>query len=111
MDYYKVPINRILVVTDDIYLPFGVLRLKAQGSSGGHNGLENIKKHMNTNHYPRLRIGVGHPADSDMADYVLERFKPAEQKELPDILIRAISAIELWLTKGILIAMNQTNLS
>ncbi len=107
--YFKIPLMNVLIVTDDIYLPFSSLKLKPKGSSGGHNGLADIQRHMNSQNYPRLRIGVGHPADSDMADYVLEKFSAKEQKDLPNVLDKAISAMELWLRNGIEKAMNQTN--
>ncbi len=110
VDYYKIPLENILIVTDDVHLPFGTLRFRPRGSSGGHNGLENIEQHLNTNHYPRLRVGVGQPADSDMASFVLEKFKPAEKKQMEDFTIRTMRAIEHWLENGMTSAMNQFNI-
>lgn len=107
--YYKLPIKNLLVVVDDVALPFGTLRIKAKGSYGGHRGLENVQQELQTNHYSRLRVGVGSPKDSDMADYVLRPFLDREKSHLPKIAEKAVQAIELWLEKGVTFAMNKTN--
>ena len=109
VDYYKIPIEQVIIVTDDVALPFGQLRLRAQGSCGGHNGLRSVEAHLGTQDYSRLRIGVSNRGEGDLADYVLGRFTQEEQRELPEIVDKAIEALELWLMKGIEIAMQQTN--
>ncbi|NGX37021.1 MAG: Peptidyl-tRNA hydrolase [Chlamydiae bacterium] len=108
-DYYKIPIERVIVVTDDVALPFGQLRLRAQGSCGGHNGLRSIEAHLGTQEYSRLRIGVSNREEGDLADYVLSKFSQEEQRALPDVVASAIEALELWLTEGNEAAMQKTN--
>jgi PTH1 family peptidyl-tRNA hydrolase len=99
----------LLVVVDDVALPFTTLRLRAQGSSGGHNGLASVAKELHTNSYPRLRSGVGEEDEGDLARYVLSQFSLEEQKALPDIVARSVQAIELWLAKGLTSAMDFAN--
>ena len=92
-------------------LPFGQLRLKSQGSAGGHNGLKSVQAHLGTQEYPRLRIGVGDNRKGELSDYVLGRFTLEEQRQLPDVVDQAIEAIELWLSEGIGTAMQEANRS
>ena len=100
----------ILVVTDDISLPLGRLRLRADGSAGGHNGLKSLIAHLHSSAFPRLRFGVGAPRDpSVQVDFVLGRFGRGEQAEVEDSIERAVAALELWLSEGIQPAMNQFN--
>ncbi len=107
--YYKVPIENLIVVADDVALPFGQLRIRTKGSCGGHNGLRSVEAHLATQEYARLRIGVGGPSGSELADYVLNRFSVEEQRALPDIVDRAVQAIELWLSEGAETAMQEAN--
>ncbi len=100
VDYFKLSIENILVVSDDIYLPFGSMRIKEKGSAGGHNGLKSIETHLNTQNYARLKVGVGEDFEGDLADHVLARFNPEEQKELPRIIENAVHAIYLWILEG-----------
>jgi PTH1 family peptidyl-tRNA hydrolase len=97
-DDYNVSYEKILIVCDDAALPFGRLRLRAKGSSGGHNGLKNIEECLKTDLYPRLKIGIGHP-DSDMADYVLGRFSPEEEKNLPRVIETSVEVLELYIAQ------------
>lgn len=107
--FYKIALAHFLVVADDTALPFGRLRLRESGSSGGHNGLGNIEKVLGTRHYARLRVGVGTPQeDSDMVEHVLGRFTQKEAEMLPQIASEASQAIELWLQEGAN-AMNVVN--
>jgi PTH1 family peptidyl-tRNA hydrolase len=96
--FYKLPIDHILVLSDDISLPVGKIRVRAEGSAGGHNGLKSIISHLGCQDFPRVRIGVGakpHP-DYDLADWVLSRFSPEEEKALaPAIDHAAAAALEL----------------
>lgn len=107
--YYKVPTSNLIVVTDDVALAFGQMRLRAKGGSGGHNGLKSIEAHLGTQEYNRLRIGVGDRERGDLADYVLGRFTQVEQKNLPEIIDRAMEALEVWLKDGIEAAMQKAN--
>ncbi len=100
----------ILVVTDDIALPLGKLRLRAEGSAGGHNGLKSLIAHLHGQAFPRLRFGVGAPRDpSVQIDFVLGRFGRSERAEVDEGIARSIAALELWLSEGIQPAMNQFN--
>jgi PTH1 family peptidyl-tRNA hydrolase len=108
--YYKVPPARILVVCDDVNLPLGRLRIRAQGSDGGHNGLWSLIHRLGTQEFPRLRIGVGaKPEEMDMADYVLSRFTSAERTTIADAVERAMDAAESWVREGTEAAMNRWN--
>ncbi len=100
----------LLVVTDDVYLPLGMLRLRASGSSGGHRGLESIESALGHREYARLRVGVG-AAESSAAlrDHVLDEFEPAEQPALEEAIRIAADAVGIWVTEGIVPAMNQFN--
>jgi PTH1 family peptidyl-tRNA hydrolase len=106
--FYKVPPPRILVIVDDLDLPFGTLRMRADGSSGGHNGLKSLIEVFGQG-FPRLRIGIGRGHDADAIDRVLGEFSENERKELPAIVDRAIAGAEMWLTGGVTAAMNVVN--
>lgn len=109
--FYKVPSQRVLVLVDDADLPFGQIRLRGKGSSGGHHGLENIEHHLGTREFPRLRIGIGR-ARSDVREirnYVLGNFGSEEEALLEKILERASRQVECWLEAGLEKAMNQFN--
>jgi PTH1 family peptidyl-tRNA hydrolase len=107
--FYKVPPERMLVVVDDLDLPFGRLRMRAGGSSGGHNGLKSLIEVLGEG-FPRLRIGIGRGYEEhDAIDRVLGDFSEAERKELPSIVDRAVAGVETWLTHGVTQAMNLVN--
>lgn len=100
----------VMVVTDDIALPLGKLRLRASGSAGGHNGLKSLIAHLHSQEFPRLRFGVGAPHDpSVQVDFVLGPFNRREQAEADEAAQRAVAALETWLREGIEKAMNQFN--
>ena len=100
----------VMVVTDDISLPLGRLRLRAEGSAGGHNGLKSLIAHLHGQSFPRLRFGVGAPRDpSVQIDFVLGRFGRSEQAEVEEGIERSVAALELWLSEGIQPAMNRFN--
>jgi peptidyl-tRNA hydrolase, PTH1 family len=105
IDDFKVPLDHLIVVCDDVALPIGTVRLRSKGSSGGHNGLKSIEAHLNTEHYARLRIGVSAPGHEQLADYVLGKFSQEENKTIDEMMVEAIEVLELWLTAGIAIAM------
>lgn len=104
------PVTDILVVTDDIALPLGKLRLRAEGSAGGHNGLKSLIAHLHGQAFPRLRVGVGAPRDPAVQiDFVLGQFSRHEQADVDEQIDRAGAALETWLNEGIETAMNQFN--
>lgn len=112
VDFYKVPLEDLLVVCDDINLPLGKLRVRAKGSHGGHNGLRNIQEHLGTQEYARLRIGVDAPGlkdDGGMIDHVLGRFRPSERATMEEAVQKAALAVLLWSREGIAVCMNRTN--
>jgi peptidyl-tRNA hydrolase, PTH1 family len=108
--FYRVPLNRLLVVVDDADLPFGEIRLRPSGSSGGHHGLESIEQHLATREFARLRIGIGRQAGArEITGYVLGRFSPAETELAEKVLAAAADQTEVWLKAGIQKAMSQFN--
>jgi PTH1 family peptidyl-tRNA hydrolase len=111
MNFYRLTPERLLVVIDDADLPFGEIRMRADGSSGGHHGLESIEAHLGTRQYPRLRIGIGREpgAARQITDYVLGAFRRADAELLDKVLTRASDQIECWLNDGIAKAMNRYN--
>ena len=109
--FYKIPADHILVVSDDISLPVGKLRLRSAGSAGGHNGLKNIIQHLGTDRFPRIKVGVGSPqqAGYDVVDWVIGMPMGEDQKVLLDALDRAAQAIPAVITQGMDRAMNKFN--
>ena len=109
--FYKVPPERVLVVSDDVALPPGRLRIRKGGSAGGHNGLKNLIQHLGTDQFPRIRVGVGekpHP-DYDMADWVLGRFTGEDKKAIDAAVKRAADGVECILKDGLEQGMNRFN--
>ncbi len=109
LDYYKLSPQDLLVVCDDMSLPLGKLRLRPRGSHGGHNGLRDIQQHLGSDAYPRLRIGIGPPPPGDAVDYVLSRFRAAEQPVIDAAIQRAADAVICWVREGLAAAMNRYN--
>ncbi len=110
-DFYKIPPERILVISDDTALDPGKLRIRLKGSAGGHNGLKSIIQHLGTDQFPRLRVGVGqkpHP-DYDLADWVLGKFQGEDKKTMDAAVKRAADAVECLLREGPERAMSQFN--
>jgi PTH1 family peptidyl-tRNA hydrolase len=108
-NFYKIPAAEILVVLDDFALPLGRLRLRVQGSSGGHNGLESIFEHLGTEEIPRLRVGIGAAPSAGAVDYVLGRFFEEEKPVLDVAIRRAADAVKCAIDKGLFAAMNVFN--
>ena len=109
-DRHGLDAGELLVVSDDVYLPLGTLRLRAGGSSGGHRGLESIETTVGHRDYARLRVGVGAAESSEaLREHVLEEFAPEEQPVLEEAVRRAADAAECWLAEGLLAAMNRFN--
>ena len=109
--FYKIPPERILVISDDVALPQGKLRIRRSGSAGGHNGLKDIIAHLGGDGFPRIKVGVGgkpHP-DSDMADWVLGKFTGQDKKTMEEAIKRAADAVETLLKSGVDQAMSKFN--
>lgn len=109
--FYKAePLGDLLVVTDDLALPVGAIRVRARGGSGGHNGLSDIARVLGGEEWARLRVGIGaKPAFMDQADWVLSRFAEQERAPLEAAIERAADAAELWAAEGAEAAMNRFN--
>ena len=106
----NIQIDNLLVIVDDLALPFGTLRLKPKGSDAGHNGLKNIQQILGTQNYNRLRFGIGSDFNrGGQIDYVLGKFKQEELNEMPDILKRAAEITKSFCLAGVQITMNQYN--
>jgi peptidyl-tRNA hydrolase, PTH1 family len=105
--WYRTPPASVLVVSDDIDLPFEKLRMRPNGGHGGHNGLRSIIATIGEE-FPRLRVGVGRP-EFDSIDHVLGPFSEEQQRSLPDIIAAAAEGVELWLNEGIEAAMRFVN--
>lgn len=109
--FYKVPADHVIVVSDEVALPIGKMRIRKSGSAGGHNGLKNIILHLGTEEFPRIRMGVGsapHP-DYDMADWVLGSFKGQDAADMEELAKRVSKAIQCYITEGAERAMNLYN--
>jgi len=108
--YYDVAVGDLLVVVDEVALPFGKLRARARGSAGGHNGLKSIVERLGTTEFARLRLGVGRGDDRrDLADHVLSIFERSERAELESFVARAADAAEMFVAEGIEKVMNRYN--
>lgn len=109
--FYKIPPERVLVISDDVALPQGKLRIRRSGSAGGHNGLKNIIAHLGSDQFPRVKVGVGgkpHP-DSDMADWVLSKFTGPDKTAMEQTIDRAADAVTCLLAQGVDKAMANFN--
>lgn len=110
MNKEKLPLQNLLVIVDDLALPFGAIRLRAGGSDAGHNGLKNIASELGNQNYSRLRFGIGNDFPrGGQIDYVLGRFPEDEQKELPTRIEVATEAIKAFCLSGMAFAMNHFN--
>jgi len=109
--FYKAPPGQVLVVVDDADLPFGQVRLRAEGSSGGHHGLDSVEEHLGTRQFPRLRIGIGRTERGlrEITGHVLGKFQPEELELLEKVLERTARQIESYLRDGVQKAMSQFN--
>jgi len=108
--FYKIPVERLVVVHDELDLPYGSLRLKRGGGDNGHNGLRSITRSLGSREYLRVRFGIGRPPGRmDPADYVLRDFSAAERKDLDFHLDRAADAVETLVRDGLESAQNQYN--
>jgi PTH1 family peptidyl-tRNA hydrolase len=106
--FYKLPPDQIVVVHDELDIPFGTVRLKLGGGDNGHNGLRSVTAALGTRDYFRVRVGIGRPPGRmDAADYVLHDFSAAEQKQLPELLSRSADAVETLLQHGLAAAQTE----
>ena len=110
MNELKIPLENLLVLSDDLNIPFGTLRLRKNGSAGGHNGLTNINELIGTQEYARIRLGIGNEfGRGQQVGYVLGELNKEEQEQMPDICKRTIEGIKAWATIGPDRAMNIVN--
>jgi len=108
--FYKLPVQELLVICDDLNLPVGKLRFRARGSSGGQKGLDDIIEKLGTEEFARLRVGIGAaPENWDWADYVLSRFSPEELPLVEEAVAQAADAVVAWARDGADYCMNQYN--
>jgi peptidyl-tRNA hydrolase, PTH1 family len=109
-DFYKIALEDILIVCDDLNLPLARLRLRAAGSAGGQKGLEDIIRRLGTEEFSRLRIGVGSPPQGwNWPDFVLSKFRKEELPDMELAVARAVEAIGTWVREGIQVSMNRYN--
>ncbi len=111
LNWYKVGTDDLLIVMDELDLPFGRLRLRPDGSAGGHNGLKSVIREIGTNDFPRLRVGIGRPeqAGKQAIGHVLGTFSPEEQAQLNTVITAAADTVDGWLEDGLLATMNAIN--
>jgi len=111
VNFYKVPVDEVVVISDDVDLPVGSLRMRKTGSSGGQKGLQSIIEHLGTSDIRRIRLGVGaRPPEWQMEDWVLSRFYPEEQPEFDKAVVAAADATDLWVRRNDFdLAMNRFN--
>jgi peptidyl-tRNA hydrolase, PTH1 family len=110
VDFFGLSLCDLLLVCDDFNLELARLRMRAGGSAGGQKGLADTIRHLGTEEFSRLRIGIGRPPEMmDAADFVLSRFKKSEIKTVESAVIRAAEGVEMWIRSGLDRAMNQVN--
>lgn len=112
LNWYKIAPESVLAIYDDMDLPVGKLRLRLSGSAGGHNGMKSTISHLNTQNFPRLRIGIGKPVntpDADTVSHVLGKFSPAETQIMSEVLDWVVNSVELSLNSGVAKAMSLYN--
>ena len=111
VNFYKIPPEHVLVISDEISLPIGRLRVRTKGSAGGHNGLKSLIARLGTEDFPRIRLGVGAPPhpDYDMADWVLSSFRNQDAEDMAKAVSRAAEAVVCYITDGPDKAMNKFN--
>jgi len=108
--YHNIETRDLLIVVDDVDLPLGKIRVRAQGSAGTHNGLKSVVEQLGTTEFPRMRLGVGRgDARRDLADYVLATFEPPEGPEVDKLITRAADAAQMFVVEDILTVMNTYN--
>ncbi len=112
LDYFKIPLERVIVVYDEMDLPLGALRFRLEGSAGGHRGLASIIQHLGTDRVARLRIGIGRPPEGmEVSDYVLSGFSGVDKKVFEESILKAAEACIAFVDKGADYTMNHYNIS
>jgi PTH1 family peptidyl-tRNA hydrolase len=110
LDYHKLPVEDLVVIHDELDIPFAAVRLKRGGGEGGHNGLRSVTRAVGSKDYLRVRVGIGRPPGrQDPADFVLKDFSSTERKELELLVAEAADALELLLAKGLETAQNEVH--
>ena len=109
MQYYKIAVSDILIISDDLDMPTGKIKLKYKGSSGGHNGLKNIEQHLKTQEYKRLKIGISNNKNYDTKDYVLGRFSIEEKEKIDSVLNTVIDIFDDFCINSFENVMNKYN--
>lgn len=110
VEWYKLPVESIIVIYDDVDLPVGTVRIRPKGSSGTHNGMKSVIYQLQSDDFPRIRIGIGKAPDGwDLADYVLSRFSVDETKDVRESIERAANAAAAIISDGVAVAMNLYN--
>ena len=110
VEWYKLPVKNLIVIYDDVDLPVGTIRIRPKGSSGTHNGMKSVIYHLQSDEFPRIRIGIGNaPEEWDLADYVLGKFSPEEVGIIAKSVERAAEAAAVAIQSGIETAMNLYN--
>ncbi len=109
--FYKIPADHVIVISDEMALPVGKIRIKTKGSAGGHNGLKNIIEKLGTEEFPRIRMGVGEPPhpEYDPKDWVLSVFRNRDAEEIEDAAQRVAAAVDCYISEGAERAMNKYN--
>ena len=100
VQFFKIPLEQVLVVFDDADMDLGKMRIRSEGGSGGHNGIKSLMECLGSGVFNRLRVGIGRDTGRDLADYVLEKFKSDEEPLLEQVLEIGCSAIDSWLKEG-----------
>ena len=108
--FYKIDLENILIVVDDLTIDFGEFRLKKDSGTGGHNGLRSIEESLHSDEYARLRIGIGFENKNNMKNFVLSNFSKEEKDSLDRIIVSATDFIEMWMKEGIEKTMNISNI-
>lgn len=110
MQQKNVPLERVLVICDDLNLPFGSIRMRSAGSDGGHNGLGNINEMVGSTQYPRIRLGIGNDfSRGHQVDFVLAPLSDEQMKQMEEISVKVIEGVKCFVTQGIQRAMNSVN--
>ncbi len=110
MNFYKIPIDKLIVIYDDIDIPLGTLRIRQKGSSGTHNGMKSIIKSIGSEEFPRIRVGIGRNDNMDLADYVLQKFSSSERDKILSIIEKAAEAVIEVIETNIDSAMQKFNI-
>jgi PTH1 family peptidyl-tRNA hydrolase len=108
VEFFKIPMEKIIVIYDDISLDIGRLRIRLKGSPGGHNGIKNIIANLGSDVFPRIKVGVGHP-DQELVSYVLGRFSKEERQQVERTFEATVEAVECIVKEGLTEAMNRFN--